>query len=82
MQTISSIMLSIVYFIIGLSVFSYGLAMLSIGQSLMFVTFKKLSDDDLIFRTDEDEDDDDNNDLKSQNIFESKLEKISEDSFY
>ena len=78
METISSTLLSIIYFIIGLSIFSYGLAILSIGQSLMFITFKKLSDDDdLIFRGDED---DDTNDLKLQNTFESSLEEISNNS--
>ena len=78
METISSTLLSIIYFIIGLSIFSYGLAILSIGQSLMFITFKKLSDDDdLIFRGDED---DDTNDLKLQNTFESSLEELSNDS--
>ena len=78
METISSTLLSIIYFIIGLSIFSYGLAILSIGQSLMFITFKKLSDDDdLIFRDDED---DDTNDLKLQNTFESNLEELGNDS--
>ena len=78
METISSTLLSIIYFIIGLSIFSYGLAILSIGQSLMFITFKKLSDDDdLIFRDDED---DDTNDLKLQNTFESSLEELGNDS--
>ena len=79
-ETISSILLSIVYFIIALSVFSYGLAMFVIGQSLMFVTFKKLSDDDdLIFRADED---DDTNDLKLQNTFESVSKTLPQDNLY
>ena len=44
----------------------------------MFITFKKLSDDDdLIFRVDED---DDTNDLKLQNTFESSLEELGNDS--
>ena len=79
-ETISSTLLSIVYFTIALSVFSYGLSILAVGQSLMFVTFKKLSDDDdLIFRSDED---DDNDDLKLQNTFESSLQTPSKDSLY
>ena len=78
-ETISSILLSIVYFTIALSVFSYGLSMLAVGQSLMFVTFKKLSDDDdLIFRADED---DDANDLETQNTFESSSQNLFIDSF-
>ena len=80
LETISTIFLSIVYFIIALSVLSYGLAMLAIGQSLMFVTFKKLSDDDdLIFRADED---DDTDDLKLQNNFELISETHPDDSLY
>ena len=80
METISSILLSIVYFTIALSVFSYGLAMLAVGHSLMFITFKKLSDDDdLIFRDDED---DDTNKLKLQNIFESNSEILPKDNSY
>ena len=79
-ETISSILLSIVYFTIALSVFSYGLAMLAVGQSLMFVTFKKLSDDDdLIFRGDED---DDTNDLNLQNTFESVSKTLPQDNFH
>ena len=79
-ETISSILISIVYFTIALSVFSYGLAMLAVGQSLMFVTFKKLSDDDdLIFRADED---DDTDDLKLQNTFESVSKTLSQGDLY
>ena len=79
-ETISSILLSIVYFTIALSVFSYGLAMLAVGQSLMFVTFKKLSDDDdLIFRGDED---DDTDDLKLQNTYESISKTLTQDNLY
>ena len=77
-ETISSVLLSIVHFTIAISVFSYGLAMLAVGQSLMFVTFKKLSDeDDLIFRADED---DDTDDLKLQNTFKSASKTIPQDS--
>ena len=79
-ETITSILLSIVYFTIALSVFSYGLAMLAVGQSLMFVTFKKLSDDDdLIFRADED---DDTDDLKLQNTFESVPKPLPQGNLY
>ena len=55
-MNISSIILSAVYFIIGLSIVSYGISILSVGQSLMFIIFKKLSDDDdVILRSDEDD---------------------------
>ena len=54
--------------------------MLAVGQSLMFVTFKKLSDDDdLIFRGDED---DDTDDLKLQNTFESVSKTLPQDNLY
>lgn len=76
---VSSILLSAVYFIIGLLIVSYGISILSVGQSLMFITFKKLSDDDdVILRSDEDEDSDD---LIFQKKFESKLENLSQDTF-
>ena len=79
-ETISSILLSIVYFTIVLSVFSYGLSMLAVGQSLMFITYKKLSDDDdLIFRADED---DDTDDLELQNSFESVSKTLPQDNLY
>ena len=74
-MNISSIMLSTVYFIIGLSIFSYGISILSVGQSLMFLIFKKLSDDDeVILRSDED---DNGEDLIIQKKFESNLKKFS-----
>ena len=80
METISSILLSIIYFTIALSVFSYGLAMFAVGQSLMFITFKKLSDDDdLILRADED---DDTDDVELQNSFESVSKTLPLDNLY
>ena len=73
---ISSVLLSAVYFIIGLSIISYGISILSVGQSLMFIIFKKISDDDdIILRSDED---DDQEDLTLQKKFESNLEKFSQ----
>ena len=54
--------------------------MLAVGQSLMFVTFKKLSDDDdLIFRGDED---DDTDDLELQNTFKSVSKTLPQDNLY
>lgn len=73
---ISSVLLSSVYFIIGLSIISYGFSILFVGQSLMFIVFKKLSDDDdVILRSDED---DEREDLIIQKKFESNLEKFSQ----
>ena len=75
LMNISSIMLSTVYFIIGLSIVSYGISILSVGQSLMFLIFKKLSDDDeVILRSDED---DNREDLIIQKKFESNLKNFS-----
>ena len=77
LDTISSIFLSLAYFIIGLSILSYGLAIFAVGESLMFITFKKLSDDDdLILRKDEDDEDNGYNNL------ESNFQKLSKDSLY
>tara|TARA_B100000427_G_C15482794_1_gene583880 strand:- start:3 stop:1214 length:1212 start_codon:yes stop_codon:yes gene_type:complete len=81
LDTICSIVLSLSYFIIGLSILSYGLVIFAVGESLMFITFKKLSDDDnLILR--QDEDDEDNNDLDLTNNIESNSENFSIDKLY
>ena len=61
-ETISGIILSIAFFLILLSVLSYGLSILSVGETIMFVIFKKSSDDDnLLERKDEDELEEENN---------------------
>ena len=55
-ETFASTLLSVSYFLIGLSIISYGLSILSVGETLMFVIFKKISDDDdILSRKDEDE---------------------------
>ena len=55
-ETFASTLLSVSYFLIGLSIISYGLSILSVGDTLMFVIFKKKSDDDdILSRKDEDE---------------------------
>ena len=55
-EVISGIILSISYFLIGLSILSYCLSIISVGETLMFIIFKKKSDDDdLLMRKDEDE---------------------------
>ena len=57
----SAVILSCFLFIIVLGVASYGLSILSVAETLMFVIFKKKSDDDnLLERKDEDELDDEN----------------------
>ena len=52
----AGIILTFFLFLIILSVISYGLSILSVGQTIMFVIFKKKTDDDnLLERKDEDE---------------------------
>ena len=53
---ISSVILSCFLFIIVLAVASYGLSILSVSETLMYIIFKKKSDDDnLLDHKDEDE---------------------------
>jgi len=55
-ETFAGIILAIFLFLIGLSILSYGLSIISVGETLMFIIFKKKSDDDdLLQRKDEDE---------------------------
>ena len=55
-ETIAGVILAVSYFFIGLSIVSYGLSIVSVGETLMFIIFKKKSDDDdLLQRKDEDE---------------------------
>ena len=54
--TLSSLILSIFYFIIGISTLSYTLVVFSVGQAIMFIIFKMKSDDDkIIERKDQEE---------------------------
>ena len=76
-DNISSVILSAVYFLIGLSIFSYGISILTVGQSLIFIIFKKISDeDDIIMRSDKD---DDLEDLMLQKNFEANYGNFSND---
>ena len=79
LDIIYSIFLSLSYFIIGLSILSYGLAIFAVGESLMFITFKKLSDDDdLILRNDEDDEDDEDSIIHGD--LEPHFQKASKDN--
>ncbi|MDP6685283.1 MAG: hypothetical protein QGH24_05015 [Candidatus Marinimicrobia bacterium] len=64
-EMVSAVILSCFLFLIVLSVVSYGLSILSVAETLMFVIFKKKSDDDnLLERKDEDElEDEEDNDF-------------------
>jgi len=55
-ESVSAVILAIFLFVLLFTVFSYALSTLSVGETLMFVIFKKKSDDDnLLERKDEDE---------------------------
>ena len=47
-DTLAGIILSLFLFLICLSVLSYGLSVISVGNSIAFIIFKKISDDDNI----------------------------------
>jgi hypothetical protein len=53
-ETVAGVLLAISIFLVGLSILSYGLSIISVGETLMFIIFKKKSDD-LLQRKDEDE---------------------------
>ena len=75
-EAVPSVILSVSYFLIGLSIVSYGLSILSVGETLMFVIFKKKSDDDdLLLRKDEDELEED----EDEYLFDDDLGIESED---
>ncbi len=55
-QSIAGVIVAIFLFILFTSILAYGLSILSVGETLMFVIFKKKSDDDnLLERKDEEE---------------------------
>ncbi len=55
-QTIAGVIVAVFLFILFAAVIAYGLSILSVGETLMFVIFKKKSDDDnLLERKDEEE---------------------------
>ena len=56
MGSLAGIILALSYFLIGLSIISYGLSIFVVGETLMFIIFKKISDDDnVLIRKDEDD---------------------------
>ena len=73
--TFASTLLSLSYFLIGLSILSYGLSIIAVGETLMFVIFKKKSDDDdIITRMDEDEIE---NDMDNEFTFDEGMDDSS-----
>ena len=76
-ETVASVLLAISIFLVGLSVLSYGLSIISVGETLMFIIFKKKSDDDdLLQRKDEDELEEDDDDFS----FDEDSDDLSDDS--
>ena len=55
-ETVAGVILGISLFLVGLSILSYGLSIVTVAETIMFIIFKKKSDDDdLLERKDEDE---------------------------
>jgi len=55
-ETVAGVLLGISFFLVLLSILSYGLSIFAVGETIMFIIFKKKSDDDdLLDRKDEDE---------------------------
>ena len=76
-ETVASVLLAISIFLVGLSVLSYGLSIISVGETLMFIIFKKKSDDDdLLQRKDEDELEENDDDFN----FDEDSDDLSDDS--
>lgn len=73
-EYIAGTIIAVILFILFMSIVSYGLSILSVGETLIFTIFKKKSDDEnLLYRSDEDDISDDESD---QNIdVDSKKEK-------
>jgi hypothetical protein len=69
-EYIAGIIIAIFLFILMFSLLSYGLSILSVGETIMFVVFKKKSDNDNILdHTDEDEQDEEDEDgRENQNL--------------
>ena len=75
------IILSISYFLIGLSIFSYALSIFSVGQALIFIIFKKKSDDDdVLERKDEDEINEELNNENGLDEFSDILESTTDEN--
>ena len=67
-EYISGTILAIFLFLLFLSIISYGLSILSVGETIMFTIFRMKSDDEnILLRKDEDDDEDDNNEFETEN---------------
>ncbi len=71
-ETVAAVILAIFLFLLAFAVFSYGLSILSVGEVLMFIIFKKKSNDEnLLEQKDED-------DLEEENEEDSEDEESTE----
>jgi hypothetical protein len=76
-EYVAGTIVAIVLFILLMSIISYGLSILSVGETIMFTIFKKKSNDEnLLDRRDED----DISDEESDKIIDDDSEKEKEDS--
>ena len=69
-ESFAGIILALLHFLIGLSIISYGLSIFVVGETLMFIIFKKISDDDnILIRKDEDDiEEDEDSEILDLNI--------------
>ena len=75
-ETVAGVLLAISIFLVGLSILSYGLSIISVGETLMFIIFKKKSDDDdLLQRKDEDKLEEDKLDVLQADFEERSYKK-------
>ncbi len=76
-EYIAGTIVAIVLFILLMSIFSYGLSILSVGETIMFTIFmKKSNDENLLDRSDED----DVSEKESEENIDDEIEKVKDDS--
>ena len=74
-EYIAGTIVAIVLFILLMSIVSYGLSILSVGETIMFTIFKKKSNDEnLLYRSNEDDISDDESDKNIDNDSEKEKE--------
>ena len=71
-ESFSAIILALSYFLILLSIISYGLSIIAVGETIMFIIFKKISDDDNILNRDNEVDTEENPKIPELNHLENE----------
>ncbi|MEE9573272.1 MAG: hypothetical protein V3W20_09505, partial [Candidatus Neomarinimicrobiota bacterium] len=78
-EYIAGTIIAIILFILFMSIVSYGLSILSVGETIIFIIFKKKSDGgNLLYRSDEDDISDDESDQNIDDDREKEKEKSTE----